>query len=58
MSWATPMVLFGDQVDLCLSSMGGEGGSSAKENLQILDLQRLVSTNICWMKKQNGIQNN
>ena len=37
------MVLSGDRVDLCLSGMGGGGGSSAKETLQILDLQRLAS---------------
>ena len=38
----------------------GGSGSSAKETLPILDLQRLASLLIliCWMKKQNGIQNN
>ena len=50
------MVLFGDWVDLTLSGIVGrgggrgggvrEGGSSAKETLQILDLQRLASLQI------------
>ena len=48
------MVLFGDWVDLSLSGIEGggggwvvrEGGSSAKETLQILDLQRLASLQI------------
>ena len=53
------MVLFGDWVDLSLSGIemgrgkggggGGpvrEGGSSAEETLQILDLQRLASLQI------------
>ena len=42
------MVLFGDWVDLSLSGieMGREGGSSAEETLQILDLQRLASLQI------------
>ena len=47
------MVLFGDWVDLSLSGIDeggggvvGEGGSSAKETLQILDLQRLASLQI------------
>ena len=48
------MVLFGDWVDLSLSGIEGregggmvrEGGSSLKETLQILDLQRLASLQI------------
>ena len=54
------MVLFGDWVDLSLSGIergggcGGlvrEGGSSAKETLQILDLQRLASLQIFGGRK-------
>ena len=48
------MVLFGDWVDLCLS---GVGCSSARDSPDFRSPEVSISANICWMKKQKGIQN-